>query len=278
MPRRVPVLGGIAAAVCLLFATPAGAATLLGDYQFQGTRASSGPGPQLLNVGDVGGTYGFVNDTVMGVPRKVLTFSSGSGLQMAPAGLTSNSYSEVVTFRFTTALAPPEDYARILDSTDGSLDTGLYDNLGFLDFYEGGNDYQQGTSPVFADNTYATVALVVDSGGTRGYFNGVLKSAFPGLYAVQSDTLRFFKDDNTENSAGGVSCIRVYSGGLTDAEIAGIGASPTCGDPTAVTPSTPTPATTTPLTPHKKKCKKKHKKRSAESAKKKKCKKHKKKR
>jgi hypothetical protein len=164
MSRRVSVIGGIAVAACLLFATSAGAATLVGDYQFQGTRASSGPGPELLDVGDVGGTYAFENDTVMGVPRQVLSFSAGSGLQMAPAGLTSNSYSEVVTFEFTTALAPPEDYARILDSTDGNDDTGLYDRLGFLSFYDI-TDYES-DSPLFADNTYATASTQATTPGS----------------------------------------------------------------------------------------------------------------
>jgi hypothetical protein len=275
--RLGSILGGIAVLAALLSVPSASAATLVGDYQLQGSRASSGAGPSLTNIG---AGNSFQSDTVMGVSRQVLSFPSGGGLQMSPAGLSTTHYSEVVTFRFATALAPPQDYARILDSGNATSDTGLYDNLGFLDFFEGGNDYQQGTSPVFADNTYATVALVVDSGGTRAYFNGVLKSAFPGLYAVQSNTLRFFRDNDGANSgeesAGAVSCIRVYSGGLTAAEVAAIGASPTCAVPSA-TPANPTPATTT-VTPHKKKCKKKHKKRSAESAKKKKCKKHKKKR
>ena len=71
---------------------------------------------------------------------------------------------------------------------------------------------------------------------------------------VVNDTLRFFKDDGTsEESAGAVSCIRVYSGALTDAEVSGIGASPTCG-PVSAPVSPPAAAETT-----KKKCKK-HKK------------------
>ena len=63
-----------------------------------------------------------------------------------------------------------------------------------------------------------------------------------------------------------MSCIRVYGGALTNAEVGAIGASPTCA-----APPSPAPLVT------KKKCKK-HKKmhRSAESAKKKKCKKKKK--
>jgi hypothetical protein len=211
----------------------------------------------------------FQSDTVLGVQRQVLAFPAGSGLQMSPVGLSGSPYSVVTTFRFATALAPPQDYARILDATNGTADTGLYDHLGFLDFYDI-TDYQQGPSAVFADNTYVTVALVA-YGGTDGYINGVQDNSYPALYAVQGNTLRFFKDDLDEDSAGAVSCIRVYDGALTSAEVAAIGADPRCGAPA------PTPSTV--VSPHKKKCKKHKKKhRSAESAKKKKCKKKRKKR
>jgi hypothetical protein len=259
-------LGGIALWVVLLSASAASAATLVGDYQLQGSLASSGAGPALSEIAP---GSAFQSDDVMGVSRQVLAFPSGNGLQMSPVGLSGSTYSVVTTFKFTSGLAPPQDYARILDATNGTSDVGLYDHLGFLDFFDI-TDYQQGSSAVFADDAYVTVAVVA-SGGTNGYINGAPNNSYPGLYGVQGNTLRFFKDDSNEDSAGAVSCIRVYDGVLTDAEIAGIGASPTCGTvtPTA-TPTTPTP------TKKKKRCRKKHKKRSADSAKKKKCKKHKK--
>ena len=87
----------------------------------------------------------------------------------------------------------------------------------------------------------------------------------PPGYGVTSDTFRFFKDDADEDSAGAVSCISVFSGTLTDAEVAAIGASPTC------TPAAPGPAAL-----HKKKKCKKKKHRAADA--KKKCKKKKKRR
>jgi hypothetical protein len=92
---------------------------------------------------------------------------------------------------------------------------------------------------------------------------------------VLANTLRFFKDNSSgEESGGAVSCIRVFKGVLTDAEVSGIGASPTCTAPA----SAQLPAQAPVGTPSKKSCKKKKRKhRSAESAKKK-CKKHKKKR
>jgi hypothetical protein len=97
---------------------------------------------------------------------------------------------------------------------------------------------------------------------SKVYVNGGLQLTTSEGVTPFSDTLRLFKDDGSEESAGAVSCIRVYSGVLSAIEVAAIGSSPTCG---AVT------------SPPKTKCKKhKRKHRSAESAKKKKCKKKKK--
>jgi hypothetical protein len=76
-----------------------------------------------------------------------------------------------------------------------------------------------------------------------------------------------------ENSAGAVSCIRVYASALTDTEIGAIGASPDCiAHPAAPQP----PAPQSPGTAPKKKCKKHKKKHRSAASAKKKCKKHKK--
>jgi hypothetical protein len=233
-----------AALAAALLAPSASAATLTGDYQFQGTRASSGPGPALT---DIGAGNVFVSDNVMGATRQVLAFPAGTGLQMSPAGLGSGSgtYTEVVTFRFASVTP---DYFRILDSTNGTGDSGLYIHEGKLDFYDQdtGTDFES-SSALLSPDTYATVAMV--SGfpyDAIAYFNGARVAQFFRGYGVIADTLRFFKDDSSEESAGAVSCIRVFNGALSDAEVAAIGASPTCTAPPAVT--------------KKKKCKKKKKK------------------
>src|SRR5262245_9293175 len=114
MRRGIAVLGGIAVVAFLLVAAPAGAATLVGDYQLQGTRASSGPGSPLA---DIVGTNSFQNDTVMGAARQVLAFPEHSGVRISPAGLGPDSYSVVTTFRL--ASASEMRYIRILDSTNG---------------------------------------------------------------------------------------------------------------------------------------------------------------
>ena len=265
--RVISILGGLGIATALLGTSTASAATLVRDYQFQGTRTSSVPGAALI---DIGGFNSFQQDTVMGVPRQVLAFPQHSGVQINPTGLggsTTPAYSAVATFRLDTV----SGYERILDPSNGTNDFGFYAQNGYAR-YVGADVNFIGDNVVFADGVYATVAITTQPSPTRTrfYVNGSLQLDDTKTEPVIADALRFFKDNSTgsstgEESAGAVSCIRIYSGVLTDAEVGGIGASPTCG---TLTP--PTAATK----PKCKKHKKKH--RSAESAKKKKCKKHKK--
>jgi hypothetical protein len=264
--RVISVMGGAAVSAALFLAASASAATLIGDYQFQGTRASSGPGATLTDVG--AGPNSFQAEDVLGTNRQVLVFPQHSGLKLNPTGLPSATAanSVVTTFRLTDLTG----YRRILDWSNGTLDSGIYNRDKFATYYTAATSHPS-TAPVFSSNTFATVAVTASDPGapnTRVYFNGALVVNFPAKETLVSDTLRFFKDNDTpttnEDSAGAVSCIRVYNGALTDAEVAGIGSSPTCGS-VATTP----PGTTTRCKKHKKK------KRSAEAAKK--CKKHKKK-
>lgn len=203
----------------------------------------------------------------LGTSRRVLTFPLDSGVRVSPAGIGSGpvAYSAVTTFKL--ADIDGKGYRRVLDPLNGvtSPDEGFYVWYGYPTIYPAG-DTVMGDNVVFTNYTYVTAVLVSDPSGpaSRFYVNGRLEASAPEVMPVTADTLRFFKDNEggTEQSAGAVSCIRVYSGALSSAEIAGIGASPTCG--TVVSP-TPTPV--------KKNCKKHKKKHSASSAKKKHCKK-----
>jgi hypothetical protein len=247
---------------CLVLASSAPAATLLGDYQLQGTRSSSGPGSDLT---DVVGPDTFQTESVMGTSRQVLAFPLGSGVRMSPVGFGSATptYSVVTTFRLDAV----DDYRKILDSSGGISDDGIYDHDGTADYF-GVNEFTSGG--VFSPGVYATVAILSEPpSSTKIFVNGSQVVDANETLPVTIDSLRFFVDDGTttdENSAGAVSCIRVFSGALTASEVSAIGASPTCQPPP-------------PPTSAKKKCKKHKKKhkRSAESAKKKKCKKKKKK-
>jgi hypothetical protein len=271
--RAASILGGVAVATCLLLAAPAGAATLIGDYQLQGTKASSGPGSDLGGVNAVGT---FQTENVMSASRQVLAFAQGTGLSTQAATIPSTN-SVVMTFR----LLDDTGYNRILDWSAGTDDNGIYDRSRKASYYRAGGEAVDSATTVFGSNTYSTLAVTMLSGTsplTRAYVNGAQVLQSPHSETVIGGYLHFFVDNSSgsntgENSAGAVSCIRIYSGVLTDAEIAAIGASPDCiAHPAATQP----PGQTTP-TKRCRKHKKKHK-RSADSAKKKKCKKHKKKR
>jgi hypothetical protein len=250
----------------ILPAQIASAATPVGEYQLQGTLASSGGvGPALT---DIGTGNAFQADTVNGASRQVLTFPAHNGLQMSPAGLGSAGFSVVMTFRLATVAG----YERILDLSNNSSDSGLYAHDGKADIYviDDGTNHDS-ASAVFADNTYATVVFIngdVFAAHSRVFVNGVFATDYSGYLPLMGDTLRFFKDasggsppgTSDEDSAGAVSCIRVFNGQLSVAEVGAIGTSPTCGYSAPATPAK-----------HKKKCKKKHKKRAATTAKK--CKK-----
>ncbi len=271
--RVIAILGALAIATGLLGASTASAATLVGDYQLQGTKASSGPGPDLTGINGLG-TY--QSESVMGTTRQVLAFPQGTGLQMSPTGLTSANHSVVMTFR----LLEDTGYNRILDWSHGTLDNGIYDNDRYANYYRPAGQGVTSNGTVFGSNTYSTMAVTTGNTlGTRLFVNGTPVVQSPYQETIIGDAIRFFADNNGEESAGAVSCIRVFSGILSDVEIKAVGASATCKAPPQAQPSPqPQPQAQSPGMTTKKKCKRHKKKhRSAESAKKK-CKKHKKKR
>jgi len=258
--RIVSFVGAVAIATAL-WASSASAATLIGDYQLQGTRASSGPGNPLV---DVGGSNSFISESVMGTSRDVLAFPLHSGVKLAPAGIGGSTapYSVVTTFK----LAATSGYRRILDPSPGVYPAdGIYELDGRIDIYPAGPAVPSPQVLLFPD-TYATFAMTsAPPTETKAYVNGNPAVQAAETIDVTADTLRFFKDEDTdtEDSAGAVSCIRVFQGVLSDSEVKAIGASATCQAP----PSPPVAA--------KKKCKKPKKKHRAAEAKKK-CKKRKK--
>jgi hypothetical protein len=269
---RIASLAGAVAIATAVWASTASAATLLGDYQLQGTLASSGPGPDLHSVNDIAT---FQTENVMGTSRQVDVFAQGTGLSMQPAGFTGNppANSVVMTFR----LLDDTGYNRILDWSAGTADNGIYDHGRHVLYFRPGGELAETTGTVFGSNTYSTLAVTMAPGTSplaRVFVNGAQALESPHVETDIGDFLRFFVDNTSggftgEESAGAVSCIRVYSGVLTDAEIAAIGASPDCiAHPAQAQP--PPPAAP------KKKCKKHKKKHRAAEAKKKKCKKTKK--
>ena len=210
-----------------VLAQSAGAASLVADYRFQDTHASSvGSAPPLT---DLGSGNAFATETVNGSSQRVLTFPEGGGLQLATSGLVpSDAYSVIVLFRF----ANTSSYRRILDATNSIRDNGLYVLDGHLDFFDdndSSNSDHQGPSAVFADNTYAEVAFTRDAAKQLvGYVNGTQQFTYTDSFdqaALSTGSLIFFTDDQAvggEASAGAVAHILVYDGPLTPAEVSAI--------------------------------------------------------
>lgn len=208
----------------------AGAATLRAEYRFQGNLASEVAGaPELANLGQ-GNRFAF--ERVDGLGRhQVLTFPRGNGLSLATAGLVDPANnSVVVVFR----LADTFGYRRILDFSGGTSDNGLYNLNGHVVLY-GGDGASQG---VVLDDSYAQIALT-NAGAPGGseqvtaYVNGaeVAAASISQGYGLRSGVLRLFQDNTSgpgkgEESDGAVSCLLVYDGALTAAEVKQVAADP----------------------------------------------------
>lgn len=210
----------------------ASAATLRAEYRFRDSLASEVAGaPALANIG-AGNRFAF--ERVDGLGRhRVLRFPEGNGLSLATRGLVNpTNNSVVVVFRF----AETEGYRRILDFTEGTADTGLYNLNGKLEIY-GAHASSEGI--VFGAGTYTQVALTTAAAAegseqATAYVNGVQVAAgnVPSGLDLRPGVLRFFRDNTRgsfpgEESSGAVSCVLVYDGTLSADEVALIARDPT---------------------------------------------------
>jgi len=201
----------------------ANTAILQADYQFQNTRASSiGNPPAVVDLG----TNSFTSATVDGTSTTVLTFIQNDGLSLSPTtGVIANdAYSIVMLFSF----AQTSGYRRVANFKNGTGDYGLYVLDGHLYFYPSG----YGTPVSISNNTYVQVVLTRDATGlVTGYVNGTQQFQFSdtsaGVAIINgNNTLRFFRDDGSEASAGSVARIRIYNGVLNATQVAALGRLP----------------------------------------------------
>lgn len=193
----------------------AAGASLIHDYELNGSLADSISGPDL---GSDGGTVNATNYSFD--PDQGLTLSGG-------LNGTIDNYSIQMTFNF----AHTDSYRKILDFMDKASDNGFYDNGGSLDFVTNAGDNIGGLGPFMADNADADIVLTRDSISSlvSWYSNGVFQwsitdSAGDAVFSAPNNLVRFFEDDTlssgTEASAGAVDCIRIYDGALTAGEVA----------------------------------------------------------
>ena len=212
-----------ATALTLAFAISGGAnaATLLHDYQLNGTFADALGGPSL--VSSFGGTLTANN----------FIFGANQGLSLSNGVTTNNNYSIAMTFQFSDL----GGYRRIVEFKNLGADTGLYNLSTALNFFAAT------TGPVnaFAPNINVDLALTRDgvTDLVTGYINGVQQISFTdtnnlAVFSGPNNIMYFFRDDNVvvgEASAGIVDRICVYDGALSAGQVrAGVCAATTQGN------------------------------------------------
>ncbi len=214
-------------AAATMIAAGSAVAALSADYRFQNTMASTVAGaPALVDVGPT--PNAFAVETVDGANRTVLAFQMSNGVRLSPT--TAVTGGAVYTIVLLARLADVSGYRKYVDYKDGSLDDGLYNYSGSLDFY----DYVTGAGAPIAAGAWRQLVVTRDGSGTvTGYVDGVEQFSFAdgtGAGVVgAANALRFFIDDSEttgEDSAGAVARIRVYDQALTPAEVAALDREP----------------------------------------------------
>ena len=212
-----------AIAALSLAATPRAVAGLVHDYTFDGSYADSLGGPSLVPNGGVLGATAY-------------TFDADQGLTLSNALPTPGTYSILVDFEFT----PPavfNTYRRIVDFKNRTSDSGLYDYLGALSFYNDAN----GPGNAITENDPVRLVLTRDAGTqlVSGYLNGVQQFSFTDLaneavFSGPGAIMNFFQDNTSgggigEAGPGVVDQIAIYDDALTGLDVAALGAIPEPG-------------------------------------------------
>ncbi len=216
-----------AALAAALPALPASAVTLVGSYGFNNSLTSSTAGGPALSLIDPTGISGFATEKVFGTDRTVFQFKgstaggSQSGLVFDAAGLSANSYSVAMTFKFNERNG---GWRRILGTNDRTADAGFYVNTSnnLAVFPTAGSNVN------FVSGEYRNVVLTVDGNKVSAFIDG--GASFATMSDVMSLTkgsgaLTFFADNILgsgfgEWSSGSIAALRVYDGVLSAAEIA----------------------------------------------------------
>jgi hypothetical protein len=190
---KLAVLGMTAFAV-IGFASPANA-TLLHNYDLNGSLADSLGGPSLISNGGVLGASGY-------------TFGANQGLSLGGLNLAADgAYDIEIGFSFDTL----DGYRKIIDFSNLALDSGLYELSSRLNFYP----VTSGPAGTFQSGQLVNLQLVRTAAGVvTGSVNGVPQISFTDSFSLAiSNTLNFFIDDRAtgqgEASSGYVDYIRI---------------------------------------------------------------------
>ena len=188
-------------------------ATLVRDYELNGTLADSLGGASLIADG---GTIGATR----------YSFGANQGLSLAYSALPSTRlYSIELVFDFEQF----NIWRKIIDYNARITDDGFYFDPGNkLDFFPITSSTTAITTPV---DVHVVLTRDAASGVVNAYLNGALEFSFTdsgglSLFRGTDNLVHFFEDDAAtgfgEASRGSMDCIRIYNTALTAAEVAGL--------------------------------------------------------
>jgi hypothetical protein len=227
----------VTAFVIALFAQPAGAVVApKADYRFHDSLSSSVPGAPALT--DLGSGNGYASENVGGCMTRVHTFPKGNGLVLDASGFRPGpSFSQTVVIDFR--LSDVSGYRRLIQTTDGTSDTGLYIRDGNLVWYESG-PHSTPTITV-APNQFVEVTLIQNAilsmFSMSGFVNGAQQVSFTSAVEL-GPQIRLFKDNDPpdasdEDSSGAVFRVRYYPGGFIPADAQTVYADSLLGNPSS---------------------------------------------
>lgn len=206
------------AALAGLLGASAQAATLVHDYQLNGSLLDALGGPALQSLGG----------TLDAVPGRY-SFGPNQGVKLENGLNDTHVWSIEFKASFDSLVGT---WKKMVDFQNLSIDDGIYLEYSQLQYYP-----QKSVASGIEVGRDFTVVLTRDALGTlRGYVDG------KRLWSIKNDggytnnsvsadnVLHFFVDDRLrdqkEAQAGSLDYLRIYDGVLTDAEIAGVPTSP----------------------------------------------------
>lgn len=201
-------------------------ATLVHQYQLNGTLADDFGGPALVSGG---GTLGPAN----------YSFSAGQGLSLSDGLPNAFDYSIEMIVNFSN-LAPFQ-YRKIIDFKNLTSDWGLYTHSNSLTFYGG---TVPGPSDALSNNVDARIILTRDDSTdlVSFYVNGAIQGSFTDStdiaeFTFANNIIHFFRNDTVqsgEDPTGVVDLIRIYNGALTISEVAALDGPTPVPEPTSL--------------------------------------------
>lgn len=223
------------------------AATLQATYLFDGSLLAEESGAPALLAIDPLARAQFDTAEVFGETRTVYRFdgtpTAQGGLSLATSSLTNRTqYSVDMVFDFTGTTG----FRRVLDAGNRAVDYGIY-----VDPNDKLNSWIGTSNPggVVSDSGFSRVTVTVQGNAVKTYVNGILGRTVNTnrLHISSADTLNFFLDNTVgggrgEYSGGALAYLGIYSGALSESEIATLAAAPLPSQgPALVTTPVPLP-------------------------------------